>query len=339
MPRFLCGLVSLLVTLVVLSYIPLVDSASTTLTVTVTGGVTSICNDGIDNDADGLTDYPADSGCSGATDEDEYNAPPPVSGGSGGGGGGGGGGAPIPSQNASVVLTGRAYPGSTISVLKDSVLIARTPIGETAAFSVLLANVTPGSYVFTVYAEDPQGIQSSPISIPVTVAANVTTTVSGIFIAPTLDVDKTQVKRGNPIRFFGRAAPESAVVITVNSSHETSIETKADEDGIYNYSFLTFPLEIGSHSARSIAAILGEVSRASKTIGFTVGTKDVLKALPNKAACPRADLNGDCRVNLIDFSIAAFWYKKSSPPALYDLNADRVVNLVDLSIMASQWTG
>ncbi len=33
------------------------------------------CNDGYDNDGDGLIDYPNDPGCSSATDNDEYNAP------------------------------------------------------------------------------------------------------------------------------------------------------------------------------------------------------------------------------------------------------------------------
>ncbi len=32
------------------------------------------CNDGIDNDSDGLIDYPADPGCSSSTDNDEYNS-------------------------------------------------------------------------------------------------------------------------------------------------------------------------------------------------------------------------------------------------------------------------
>ena len=34
------------------------------------------CSDGIDNDGDGLTDYPSDPGCSSATDDDETNSPP-----------------------------------------------------------------------------------------------------------------------------------------------------------------------------------------------------------------------------------------------------------------------
>ena len=38
----------------------------------------SACNDGVDNDGDGYTDYPADPDCSNAGDTDEYNAPPPA---------------------------------------------------------------------------------------------------------------------------------------------------------------------------------------------------------------------------------------------------------------------
>lgn len=49
-----------------------------------TGGTipTYQCSDNIDNDNDGLKDYPADPGCSSLTDNDEYNAPvtPPISG-------------------------------------------------------------------------------------------------------------------------------------------------------------------------------------------------------------------------------------------------------------------
>jgi hypothetical protein len=34
------------------------------------------CSDGVDNDGDGLTDYPADPGCISAIDDDEFNPPP-----------------------------------------------------------------------------------------------------------------------------------------------------------------------------------------------------------------------------------------------------------------------
>ncbi len=42
-------------------------------TVTFTVNISYQCSDGVDNDTDGLMDYPADPGCSSATDDDEFN--------------------------------------------------------------------------------------------------------------------------------------------------------------------------------------------------------------------------------------------------------------------------
>lgn len=53
----------------------------------------------------------------------------------------------------------------------------------------------------------------------------------------------------------------------------------------------------------------------------------------------KSDINSDHKVNLVDFSIAAYWYKRSSPPESVDLNGDKIINLVDFSIMAFYWTG
>ena len=52
------------------------------------------------------------------------------------------------------------------------------------------------------------------------------------------------------------------------------------------------------------------------------------------------DLNCDGRVNIIDFSIMAYWYnKKTTPPTKIDLNGDGKITLIDFSIMAFYWTG
>jgi hypothetical protein len=67
-----------------------------------------------------------------------------------------------------------------------------------------------------------------------------------------------------------------------------------------------------------------------------VGTKTVLKEKPEIV---KGDFNKDGRVNLVDFSIAAYWHKRPSPPVSVDLNGDGKVDLVDFSIMAFYWTG
>lgn len=267
-------------------------------------------------------------------------APPPSSGGGGGGGGGGDSPSSPPIVTATVILSGRAYPGSTVSILKDSVLQSRVPVQESAAFTSTISNLQSGVYLFSVYAQDTNGNQSATITIPVTVVAGVTTTVNGIFLAPTIDVDKTQVKRGNPIRVFGQSSPESTITIAVNSDTELFFQTPSDKYGVYSYSFLTSPLELGSHSTHSNASKSGEVSVASRSVNFTVGAKDILKEKSTGPVCgPRGDLNCDGKVNLVDFSIEAFWYKKKGFPVAYDLSGDKAISLVDFSIMASNWTG
>ncbi len=58
----------------------------------------------------------------------------------------------------------------------------------------------------------------------------------------------------------------------------------------------------------------------------------------------KGDLNDDCRVNLVDFSIAAYWYKQVLSERFLEvekkkLNGDGRVSLRDFSIMAYWWTG
>ena len=97
-------------------------------------------------------------------------------------------------------------------------------------------------------------------------------------------------------------------------------------------------LEIGQHQTKSKSALSGEITAFGKTVGFVVGNKNVLAEL-TKVTATKGDTNGDNRVNLVDFSVAAYWYKRLNPPASADLNSDGKVNLVDFSIMAFNWTG
>ena len=94
---------------------------------------------------------------------------------------------------------------------------------------------------------------------------------------------------------------------------------------------------MGNHKTKSKSTVGGEISPFGKVVSFVIGTKNVEAALP--ATVQKGDLNGDSRVNLIDFSITAYWYKRPSPPPAVDLNGDKKVDLIDFSIMAFYWTG
>lgn len=252
-------------------------------------------------------------------------------GGSSGGGGGGGYSAPT-----GITFSGRAYPLSRVTVLRDGQIAITTIAGPDAVFTATLQNLSSGNYTFTVYSEDSAGRRSTVFSFPLYITSGATTDVSGIFVAPTIDVDKAQVKQGENISIFGIASPSSAIVISVHSAIEQFLHTQTDQNGVYLYTYDTSPLEIGGHETKSKAILGAAASEYGKVVSFQVGSKTI----PKPTGCATAgDMNTDCRVNLIDFSILAYWYKKAGVPASVDLNGDGKVTIVDFSILAYYWTG
>ena len=272
----------------------------------------------------------------------EFNTMQCITGSSGDSGGGGGGGGGGTTPGASAVFKGRAYPGSTVTLLKDAQIAATTVAGSDAIFSINLSGLSGGSYIFSVYSEDKKGIRSSLLTFPVSVASGATANITGIFIAPTIAVDKSEVRRGDTIAIFGQAAPASEITISVTSEEEFFVKKAADASGAYLLNFDTSVLEAGQHQTKAKAALSGEITAFGKAVGFTVSTKNVAAA-PSSVS-KKGDLNKDGRVNLVDFSIAAYWYKRPISPEfavieIERLNGDGKVNLVDFSIMAFHWTG
>lgn len=247
---------------------------------------------------------------------------------------------PVPPP-AAVIFRGFAYPQSRVVILKDGQMAVATVAGLDANFEAKLEGLTPGSYNFSVYSEDSKGRRSTLFNFPVTLTAGATTTITGIFLAPTIDVDKTEVKRGENIAIFGQSVPQANMVISVNSPDEVFVKTQADKDGMYLYTFDTSPLEIGQHQTKAKAAADHLISSFSETVNFRVSEKTVRKI---KKAFLKGDVNDDGRVNLIDFSITAYWYKRPISDAfkaieLERLSGDGAVTLTDFSIMAYYWTG
>lgn len=263
----------------------------------------------------------------------------------GGGGGGGGNNSSVglaPTNATGVTFTGRAYPKSSITLLKDAQVAATTVAGADATFSISLSGLSAGSYIFSVYGEDSTGLRSSLLSFPVSVTSGATTNVGGIFITPTIAVDKSEVKQGDNIAIFGQSSPTSEITISIGSAEEHFEKRTTDKSGVYLLNFDTSVLELGQHHTKAKTAVNGEISSFSSVVAFIVGTKNVLAQRAEKVL--KGDLNNDGKVNLIDFSIASFWYKRSLSDSFKKievarLNGDGSVNLIDFSIMAFYWTG
>lgn len=282
------------------------------------------CGDGSCNGSETCSTCPADCGACPAS------------------GGGGGGGYVPPAAETKVIFFGRAYPKSAITLLKDAQIAATTIAGADANFQISVSGLSTGNYIFSVYSEDNKGLRSSLLTFPISVTYGAATNVSGIFIAPTIDIDKSEVKRGDNIVIFGQSVPNSEITISVNSNEEFFAKTSADKNGVYLHNYDTAPLETGRHFTKSKAALGPEISSFSKAIGFDIGAKTIIKKEARQNL--KGDLSGDSKVNLVDFSIAAYWHKRPVSAEFGAkekelLNGDGRIDLIDFSIMAYYWTG
>ncbi len=253
-----------------------------------------------------------------------------------------GGGGTISVITTGANFSGRAYPLKKVTILKDGQIAATTIAGPDSNFSVSLTGLSAGNYNFSIYGEDNQDRHSSFFTFPLLITQGAVATVSGIFISPIVGVDKLEVKKGDDIAIFGQTAANANVTVQVNSDEPFFAKTKSDKDGVYLYNFDTSILENGQHLAKSKAGLNEEASSFGKTVSFDVGAKNVFAEV--KKDFLKGDLNEDGRVNLIDFSIAAYWHKRSISDSFKllestRLSGDNKVDLIDFSIMAYFWTG
>lgn len=259
--------------------------------------------------------------------------PPPPPGGSGGGGAFTGV-IPVRAQTR-VVLEGKAYPNASVNVLKDGTIVGVIPANANSDFLFETSDVTPGATTFGFWALDSAGMRSITFTTTFQVSQNAVTTVSNVFLPPTIDLRSKKVNITDLLDAFGSTAPTVKVSLYVDKEKDARITATSSSSGLWGAMVPLLGLQDEAfHSIKAIFEQFGEGDQAksgySQAINFYVGLRDV--ATPGNA-----DLNGDGKVNLVDFSILLFHF--GTDHAIADLNADGRVNLTDFSILLFNWTG
>lgn len=255
------------------------------------------------------------------------------------GGGGGSGGLPtgfIPAlQQTRVNILGKAYPGSTVNILKDGQVFGIAQADQEANFSYESGALTPGPTTFGFWATDAKGLRSITFTTTFQVTQNAVTTVSNVYLPPTIDLKSKKIKLGDVIEAFGSSAPNARISLFTNKETKPSAIGTTTTSGAWSLGFTSEGLADESfHTVKAIFESIGTGAQArsgySQLVNFYVGNKDV-------KGPASADINSDGKVNLIDFSILLFHWGTTNPIA--DLNADGKVNLTDFSILLFNWTG
>ena len=264
--------------------------------------------------------------------------------GSSGGGGGSGVLASIPPPYSptagSVIVRGLAYASSTVTLTRDGQIAARTLSKLDGSFEFTIADVTPGVYTYGVQAADSYGTRSNMRTVTVIVTPAAGTIISGVILPPTISADKTQASPGSTINFFGQSVPGAPLSLLIRSLLQRTLAKSLSADpstGTWHSLFNVDGSGYGAYTA-SIISMIGSTTPLSSELSFTIGNGDVSKK--NLPAAILA-LSPDGVVNLNDFSILAYWYKRplAVAGAKADLNHDGIVDLKDFSILAFYWSG
>ncbi len=262
-----------------------------------------------------------------ATPNGAVPPPPPSSGGGGGG-----------TTYGNIIVSGTSFPGAAVTLLRESVIAGSTVANASGDFSFNLTGLNSGNYSFGVYAVDKDGLKTPAVGFAETISSNVTTTVSGIIIPPTLRQSHTAVKQGESIVFSGYALPSSSIAISVSGTKISKINSQTNSNGYYTYTLNTSDFPKGPYQIYVTSKKgSGPESAPSNTLGFEVGDRT---ETPPTGVCGRSDLNCDGKVELTDFSILLyFWDLDFSKNPRVDIDKSGNVGLRDLSIMLYDWTG
>jgi hypothetical protein len=234
-----------------------------------------------------------------------------------------------------VQLSGISAPGATVTITRDGTLLTTLVSGAGADYSVILGTEPIGQHEYLLAAEDESGGILGSQTLALNLQSGSTTIVSGIFLGPSIAIDKTEVELGQSVTLSGQTAPGSSVTVTVSSTQALDFSVVAASDGTWTRVVNTESVGTGQHSAKARAVTTGNtISAYSPSVSFLVNPFD-----PATGKEP-SDINTDGSSNLIDLSILLFFWHTSNPSnPRADINHDGFVDIIDFSILLFQWTG
>lgn len=237
-----------------------------------------------------------------------------------------------------VRFLGYAYPQAVVTILKNAVPRAIAKADLNGAFTIALQEEYDENVLYTLYADDIDGHRSLLLNYPLVGTDGKVTDISGIKFAPTIAADKIATKQGEPVILSGFALPNTTIEFILSASRagglSRALSTVSKSTGRYELTITSADLPKGEYEVR---AHYPSDSRYSLTLQFAVGDVTILPSA--EVDVIPGDCNADHQITLQDFSVLAYWYAKSNPPACIDVNTDSMVNLVDFSILAYYWNG
>ncbi len=233
-----------------------------------------------------------------------------------------------------VSFSGYAYPKAIVTILKEGTKAISVLADTSGYFSATLEEKYDTTTIYTLYAMDVSGNKSLLINYPIVVYTGYVTHLSGIKFAPTIVTDKAEVRFGDYLTVYGHSLPNADMEVFIEGKEKKSFTLTSNKNGTYK---IILPMQNLPKGDYVVYARYLNDTRITKLVKFIIGelnipNTDIVENIPG-------DCNYDGIINLVDFSVLAFWYNKPNPPKCVDTNRDNKIDLVDFSILAFWWTG
>jgi hypothetical protein len=238
---------------------------------------------------------------------------------------------------SSVTMSGWAAPVSAVTLLKDGKIAARTTTNADGSFSATISGIERGTYTFQAYFEDGTGARSSSYTSTLSLGSGTNNTISNIVIPPTIVLSSESIGVGESTVVSGSSALKGSIELStqLQGGGTAGIQTYSattSQTGGWRISIPSSKLQKGTYIVRARVVLNSQTkSDLSKPYYLGVGQS------PSPNLSEGADVNGDKKVNLIDFSIMLTNW--GSDDQASDINQDGIVNLADFSILLFNWTG
>ncbi len=236
---------------------------------------------------------------------------------------------------SSITISGLTSPHSTVTVLKDGVTSGTTPADVDGIFSYTVTQLERGAYTILAYSTDTAGRKSATYSSTLSVTQGTNNAITNVVLPPTLEIVTKNVGLNDTVQVAGQTTPTTLVemLVTPQGSDTGSKKFTASStvSGPWEISFSSGDFSAGTYEVKARAVINKNESSDYSGVQFL--------GIGQSASAPSGscDLNGDSKINLVDFSILLTHWNTTDVTG--DCNSDGHVNLADFSIMLYNWTG
>lgn len=255
-------------------------------------------------------------------------APPVVN--SGGGGGGG-----SISTPASIVFSGKAFPGATLGVYLMGKESGQALIGDEfktqtdGSFKKEITNSIEGKTLYGLLIKDTNGNIGKSKFFTYDIRFNTTVLQENILFAPTIKVNKSAFVRKELLSAFGYAAPGNKMELVVDG--KVYADTQATDTGQYQIYADTNNMSLGIHTLRT-----RQIDTPSKTISDVSEAKIIRIGV---FSFSNIDFNQDGQINVSDWSLFLSQWSSADPAVRIadDINGDSRLDASDFSVFLTSF--